>query len=120
MIITKQCKIDASNDCDGNVELCARKAVELLHLDGKALGMSRWVMSIHLFPKTRKPVEMILSPCRVISWLITTWHEEVVVIIDSTDLMRDEEERGSHTSRISQTSKPSDDEDDSRAVSQIR
>ena len=77
-------------------------------------------MSIHLSPKTRKPVEMILSPCRVISWLITTWHDEVVIIADSTDLMRNEEERGNDTSRISQTGKPSDDEDDNRAASQIR
>lgn len=43
LIITEECKVDTSDDRDGNVELRARKTVELLHLERRALAVE-WLV----------------------------------------------------------------------------
>ena len=32
LVVAKQCKVNASDDGDGDIEPCARETVELLHL----------------------------------------------------------------------------------------
>lgn len=45
LVVTEQCKVETSDDRDGDVELCAREAVELLHL-GRRLFAARSINSL--------------------------------------------------------------------------